>query len=80
MTDTLPSTPDDWAFFLDIDGTLIDIAPTPDAVVVPPDLPGVLPEHLWPPLPTRRAPAPVAPDPVPALERRVRLTAEQAAT
>lgn len=45
-----------------------------------PDLPGVLPEHLWPPLPTRRAPAPVVPDPVPALERRVRLTAEQAAT
>ena len=45
-----------------------------------PDLPGVLPEHLWPPLPTRRAPVPVVPDPVPALERRVRLTAEQAAT
>jgi trehalose 6-phosphate phosphatase len=38
----LPHSPDGWAFFLDIDGTLIDIAPTPDAVVVPAGLPEAL--------------------------------------
>lgn len=30
------------ALLLDLDGTLLDIAPTPDAVVVPDELPGVL--------------------------------------
>lgn len=37
--------PDQWALFLDIDGTLIDLADTPDGIVVPPDLPENL-HHL----------------------------------
>lgn len=45
MTETgcpLPAPDQNWALFLDIDGTLIELAPTPSAVVVPADLPGLL--------------------------------------
>jgi len=34
----LPEAGDPWAFFLDVDGTLLEIAATPESVVVPPDL------------------------------------------
>lgn len=38
----LLNDPHRWALFLDIDGTLIELAPTPDAIVVPPALPSTL--------------------------------------
>lgn len=34
--------PGAWALFLDIDGTLLEMAPTPDAVVVPPEVVRIL--------------------------------------
>jgi len=37
-----PHLPDDAALLLDLDGTLLDFAPTPDSVTVPPDLPDIL--------------------------------------
>lgn len=45
MTSDLPAPPAaaaDWAWFLDVDGTLIDIAPTPSAIVMPEELPLLL--------------------------------------
>ncbi len=42
LTTTLAAQPEAWALFLDIDGTLIDLAPSPDAIVVPTGLPQTL--------------------------------------
>ncbi|MGB7551394.1 MAG: trehalose-phosphatase, partial [Chromatiaceae bacterium] len=41
MTDR-PDWPDAWTLFLDIDGTLLELAPRPELVMVPPDLPARL--------------------------------------
>jgi trehalose 6-phosphate phosphatase len=38
----IAAQPDGWALFLDIDGTLIDLAETPDGIIVPDGLPGHL--------------------------------------
>lgn len=38
----LPEPRADWALFLDFDGSIVDIAPTPDAIVVPDTLPPLL--------------------------------------
>ena len=35
----LPDDLNGWALFIDIDGTLIDLAATPESIVVPPELP-----------------------------------------
>ncbi|MCK8786427.1 trehalose-phosphatase [Roseomonas sp. NAR14] len=42
MTALIPALPERAALLLDFDGTLVEIAPTPDSVRVPPDLPALL--------------------------------------
>ena len=38
MTERLPRRVEGWAFFLDFDGTLVEISDVPNTVVMPPDL------------------------------------------
>jgi trehalose 6-phosphate phosphatase len=38
----LPTPSPDWALFLDFDGTLVELAPTPDEVRIPSELPDIL--------------------------------------
>lgn len=42
MSSIVPPPRPDWALFLDIDGTLVDLAPTPEAIEVSADLPALL--------------------------------------
>jgi trehalose 6-phosphate phosphatase len=42
MIGVTPPPSEGWALFLDVDGTLLEIAPTPDAVTVGPELPELL--------------------------------------
>ncbi|WP_337268060.1 trehalose-phosphatase [Oryzifoliimicrobium ureilyticus] len=42
LTEILLSRPREYALFLDIDGTLLDLASTPDGIEVPDELPAVL--------------------------------------
>ena len=42
LLSALSSSPQDCALFLDIDGTVLDLAEMPDAIVVPPSLPAAL--------------------------------------
>lgn len=42
LIDALPNNLSEWAVFIDIDGTLIDLAATPTGIHIPPELPAQL--------------------------------------